>query len=73
MRSCVFFQKNAANEMPPQRFGPPQRHGAPAGFYTKDNFFQGALPWVAMDGNSFWCFTYLRAFTVHGVPVKDFL
>eukprot|EP00667_Euglena_gracilis_P016561 EG_transcript_17337 len=40
-----------------------------AGFYTKDNFFQGALPWVAMDGNSFWCFTYLRAFTVHGVPM----
>eukprot|EP00667_Euglena_gracilis_P003042 EG_transcript_3048 len=38
--------------------------------WKQDDFFQSADSWVALDGNTYWFFTYLRAFRVHGVTMS---
>eukprot|EP00667_Euglena_gracilis_P001069 EG_transcript_1068 len=35
--------------------------------YKNDDFFYYAIPWAAMDGNSYWYFVYMRAIQYHGV------
>eukprot|EP00667_Euglena_gracilis_P011866 EG_transcript_12151 len=41
-----------------------------ANTYVKDDFFDSAKSWISDDGNSYWYFTYLRAFTVHSIPMS---
>eukprot|EP00667_Euglena_gracilis_P000936 EG_transcript_936 len=38
-----------------------------APLYQNNDYFWNALPWAALDGNSYWYFIYMRAFQYNGI------